>query len=129
MRVERITVLELEAGDRIRSPYTQRQVVVKRIEQPVLGMYRIYISDYHFDVHDDYPIRRTEKASTPQPQAPTPQPQVPAVDWPDSASHYYCAVRVKRLGGYGPNRTHHMVNGVCTYCLSTETDIRKEAGL
>lgn len=63
MTVERITVLELEKGDQIVSPHTHREVIVKRIEQPVLGMYRIFISDHPFDCHDDYPITRVKRAA------------------------------------------------------------------
>jgi hypothetical protein len=55
--------------------------------------------------------------------------QIPAVDHPDSASHFYCEVLVRRAGGYKPNTTHHLVNGTCKYCGLTDTQIRTAAGL
>lgn len=57
-----------------------------------------------------------------------------AVDNPDSASHFYCPVRVEANGGQpGDNLTHSFVSRAagltCTYCGKTDAAIRKEVGL
>jgi hypothetical protein len=55
--------------------------------------------------------------------------QIPAVDRPDSAAHFYCAVAVQRAGGLFDNATHHLVDGKCRHCKLTDTQIRQRAGL
>jgi hypothetical protein len=57
-----------------------------------------------------------------------------AVERPDSASHFYCPVRVAGNGGVtGDNLTHSFVSRAagltCQYCKRTDADIRQEAGL
>jgi hypothetical protein len=55
--------------------------------------------------------------------------QISAVDKPDSATDFYCAVAVVRAGGLFDNTTHHLVNGKCRDCKLTDTQIRKLARL
>lgn len=57
-----------------------------------------------------------------------------AVERPDSASHFYCPVRVAANGGMtGVNLTHNFVSRAagltCLYCKRTDAEIRQEAGL
>jgi len=76
MTPEHVPVTELRAGDKIRSPYTQRVVRVKRVEQPVLGLFRVFISDRPYDCHEDRHFKRVERAPEPDP----PPAPLPAYD-------------------------------------------------
>jgi len=49
--------------------------------------------------------------------------QRPAVERPDSASHFYCD------SAPFSDTTHHLVDGRCRYCHKTDSQIRTEAGL
>lgn len=57
--------------------------------------------------------------------------QIPAVDKPDSASHFLCPTAIIDVGD--PAMTHHLVpraaGMTCTYCKQTDATIRQEAGL
>lgn len=59
--------------------------------------------------------------------------QTPAVDRPDSASHFYCPALTEVHGTTGNNLTHHFTPKgyvmTCMYCGQTDTTVRREAGL
>lgn len=57
--------------------------------------------------------------------------QTPAVDKPDSATHFLCPSLCAHLSG--DNLTHHLVPRAagltCVYCKKTDAEIRQAAGL